>query len=130
MPIWLIRFLPHIAIAAILLFGVWKIDSNGFRRAQREAERRELTQAVLIARAEKRLSKQMAAEMGEVDRQLTAKLGRIAKAERSVLPSIQKEIRNDPRYTAPACALSDGMLRALNAARAAGNDPPAAGERP
>ena len=109
MPALILRFLPHIAIAALLLFGVWKIDQAGYRRAVAQIERQNAAQA-------RKIEVLLAGEIAGLDRRIAGRLAAIEDAARTRSIIIEREIANDPRYTDPGCALTAGVRDAVNAA--------------
>lgn len=115
-------FLPHIAFAALLLFGIWKIDQNGYSRAGRDAERIELREKQREAELVRRIETMLTRKLGEIDRNTGERIAAIDSLERTIIqPAIVKEIARDPRYSDPAAGISRGMLDAINTARAASN---------
>lgn len=113
-----LRLLPHIAIAALLLFGIWKIDQAGYRRAVAQIEAQNRAQ-------QKRIEALLAGEMADLDRHIAGRLEAIEAAARARSIVIEKEIAHDPRYRDPGCALTPGVRDAVNAALR--GDPAAAG---
>jgi hypothetical protein len=108
-PALILRFLPHIAIAGLLLFGVWKIDQAGYRRAVAQIERQNRAQQAKIEAL-------LAGEIAGLDRRISGRLAAIEAAARARSIIIEKEVANDPRYTDPRCALTPGVRDAVNAA--------------
>jgi hypothetical protein len=117
-PALILRFLPHVAIASLLLFGVWKIDQAGYRRAVAQIERQNAAQA-------RKIEALLVGEMAGLDRRMAGRLDAIEAAARARTVVIEKEIANDPRYNDPRCALTPGVRDAVNAALR--GDPAAAG---
>jgi hypothetical protein len=109
MPALILRFLPHIAIAGLLLFGVWKIDQAGYRRAVAQIERQNAAQA-------RKIEALLAGEIAGLDRRMAGRLDAIEAAARTRSIIIEREVANDPRYTDPRCALTPGVRDAVNAA--------------
>ena len=109
MPALILRFLPHIAIAGLLLFGVWKIDRAGYNRAVRQIEAQNAAQ-------QKRIETLLAGQMTELDGRMARRLDSIESAARARSIVIEKEVANDPRYRDPRCALTPGVRDAVNAA--------------
>ena len=97
------------AIAGLLLFGVWKIDQAGYRRAVVQIERQNRAQQAKI-------EKLLAGEIAALDRRMAGRLDAIEAAARSRSILIEKEVANDPRYRDPRCALTPGVRDAVNAA--------------
>lgn len=126
MPAWLLRFLPHIGLALALGFAVWWIYSSGQAAERKENQRRELTQAILIAKAERRLSQQISDGLAALDSNTSTRLNAIDVTERTVvMPTIQREIVREKRLSDPAAGLTPSLLDALNQARNASADHPA-----
>jgi hypothetical protein len=115
-------FPPQLAIAAaisgLLLFGVWKIDQAGYRRAVAQIERQNAVQA-------RKIEALLVGEMAGLDRRMIGRLAAIEADARARSVVIEKEIANDPRYRDPRCALTSGVRDAVNAALR--GDPAAAG---
>jgi hypothetical protein len=125
MPVWLLRFLPHIGIALALGFAIWWIYDSGADAAEAKAERRELTQAILIARMEKRLSSQITEGLANIDSNAAARLSSIDVTEKTVvMPTIQREIVREKRLSDPSAGLTPSLLDAINKARNASADNP------
>lgn len=118
LPAWVVRFLPHLAIAALLLFAIYRIDQAGYRRAAQDAELRERRQAEQVAAEVRAMEGRLAADMRARDARLTASLTAIAEHQRRAAAAIEQEIARDPLASNPAARVSDGSLRALNDARA------------
>jgi hypothetical protein len=106
-------FPPHVAtaagIAGLLLFGVWKIDQAGYRRAVAQIERQNAAQA-------RKIEVLLAGEIAGLDRRMAERLDAIDAAARTRSIVIEKEVANDPRYRDPRCALTPGVRDAVNAA--------------
>jgi hypothetical protein len=109
----ILRLLPQLAIAGLLLFGVWKIDRAGYRRAAAQIEAQNRAQ-------QQRIEKLLAGQMSELDGRMTKRLESLESAARARSIIIEKEVANDPRYRDPGCALTPGVLDAVNAARRGG----------
>jgi hypothetical protein len=118
----ILRFLPHLAVAAsaaaLLLAAMWRIDRAGYDRAVAaiEAENRAQRQ---------RIEQLLAGQMAKEDRRFAEVLDAVHRAERARAIVIEKEIANDPRYADPRCFVGDRVRDALNAALR--GDPAAAG---
>jgi hypothetical protein len=103
------QFAIAAAIAGLLLFGVWKIDQAGYRRAVAQIERQNAAQG-------RKIEALLVGEMATLDRRVAGRLTAIEAAARARSVVIEKEIANDPRYTDPRCALTPGVRDAINAA--------------
>ncbi len=129
MPAALLRFLPHIGIALALGLAVWWIDHAGYGRAMADRDRRDaamLTQVrAELRQSERRLMDKMAAN----DALFTHLIEGIDQIDRSTQSTIAREIARDPRLSDPRLGLSDGMLDAVNRARASGACAPGAAGR-
>jgi hypothetical protein len=103
------RAWPYLACVALVLAGVAYIDHRGYERAQADEAKREAAFAKVVADA-----------VADIDRKTAERIASIDTTQRTVVqPIIAKEIAGDPRYSDPACSLTDGMRDAINRARAA-----------
>lgn len=110
----------HIAIAAGLAFAVWKIDQNGYERAERHAAEREARIVEEVRQMEKRIAEQIS----EIDSDLAAQTSTIDATERTIIvPTLTKEIARDPRFSDPAAGITDSVRNELNRARALSASP-------
>jgi hypothetical protein len=124
----LARWWPQLALAALIVGGGWYLDHRGYRRAEAAhalADARAAAQTAALRRA---MEQALADRLAAIDRNLADRIAGIEATQRTVVqPVIEREIRNDPRYTDPRCAVSDSVRDALDSARA-GQPPAAAGE--
>jgi len=117
-PLWLIRILPHIAVAFAVIGAVWWIDHKGYQRAKADM-------AVAQAKARSDLQTdirasegRIASKIGDIDTTLATKIDGIETTNTTIIrPTIEREIASDPRYVSASCAVSDSILRGLNAIR-------------
>lgn len=118
----------HIAIA-LAIVGVLAWDNHeGYARAEDHFKAQEAARDAEEARLSARIHSEIADGLATIDRNTADRLAAIDHTDRTVVqPVLEREIANDPRYNAPACTVSEGVLGALNAARAASGDPAAAG---
>lgn len=109
MPVWLIRYLPHIGIALALLAAILFIDHRGYKRAQADEAAREARITAVITKA-----------VEDIDAKTAGRIAAIDKTQRTIVqPILTREILSDPRFSDPAAGISPDMLRAINRARAA-----------
>lgn len=138
MPIGLLKILPYAGFVIALGLAVWYIDHRGYQRAQEEAERDRLEESLTRAEAEQLLDKQIKQweekldeRLAESDARLAKRIGQIDTVNQTIIqPTLEREIRNEPRFTDPASGLTDGMFRVLNQARALSGSPCASGADP
>ena len=108
-PAFLLRFLPHIAIALAVIGAVWFLDRQGYQRATRD---RAASDAALVAK--------ITAKLGEIDVRNAARLASIDTTERTIVqPILRTEIAREARYNDSRCAITPGVRDALNTAVAA-----------
>jgi hypothetical protein len=117
MPMWLLRFMPHIGIAIAILGVVWWLDHAGYQRAMADRDARDakiLDQVRSdLRQSEQRLAIAIDGIAGTYDAQRAA----LARAGATLQPIILKEAANDPRLSDPAAGLTPGLLDAINRAR-------------
>lgn len=122
--------LPHIAIAAAILFAIWRIDQNGYNRAKDQAEKAELERKNMELRLNAKIETAIGEGLDQIETTARTAISEIDVTERTVvMPTITKEIRSDPRYTDPAAGISDGLLDSLNRARGASHPKARAGNQ-
>lgn len=122
----------HLLIGALILFGIWKIDQNGYSRAKRQAEAAEQKRVEMERRLNEKISAAARDAVAAIDRNTVDRLGSIDVTERTIVqPTIVKEIQRETRLSDPAAGLTPGLLRAVNEARrASAGDPGTAGQHP
>ena len=103
-----------------ILGGVWFIYDKGADAAEAKAEARQakadIAHAKAVTDALDRLQTDLDAKLGNGFASVNSRIGEIDATERTIIrPTLIKEIQNDPRLT--DFALSDGVRRAINAAR-------------
>jgi len=117
-----------LAAVATLLFigtilgGVWFIYDKGADAAEAKAEARQakadIAHAKAVNEALDRLQTDLDAKLGKGFATVNSRLGQIDVTERTIIrPTLIKEIQNDAQLSDPNFALSDGVRRAINAAR-------------
>lgn len=118
---FLLRNWLQIAIGAAVIFAVYKIDQNGYERAERAAQKREQAIQEQVANMEKRLIEQI----GALDAALAGQVSQIDVTERTiVIPTITKEVASDPRFSDPTLGITRGMLDSINGARSLSSGAP------
>jgi hypothetical protein len=119
MPALALRCLPHLAIALALLGAIWWLDHQGYERARREAEARDLKLRtelqVDLRQVEQALSGQLAAIDAVTARTSTG----IAQTRTILQPTLMKELTREARYADPDAGISDGLRAAIDRARGA-----------
>lgn len=127
---FLARYWMQIGILAALAFGVWYIDHRGYERAEAYYKKEEAAAQARAVALARQLEQAMTTKLNELDTRTAERLSAIDIEERTVvMPTITREIRNDPRLSDPARGVSDGVRNALNSARSASARPPTPGER-
>ncbi len=107
---------------ATILGGVWFIYSKGEDAAEAKSEARQakadIAHAKAVNEALNKLQTDLDAKLGAGFTSVNTRLGQIDVTERTIIrPTLIKEIQNDPRLSDPDFVLSDGVRRAINAAR-------------
>lgn len=120
----MIRLWAYAAAVAIVLAVIFWVDHRGYERARRDAQVEQLTTEILARRRTARLEQAMTDAIARIDGNLSDRLTQIRVIRETLQPIIQRETISDPRYRDPACAVTGGVLDALNRARAA-TDPAA-----
>jgi hypothetical protein len=119
MPALALRLLPHLAMALALLGAIWWLDHQGYERARREAEARDLKLRtelqVDLRQVEQALSGQLAAIDAVTARTSTG----IAQTRTILQPTLMKELTRETRYADPDAGISDGLRAAIDRARGA-----------
>lgn len=110
-------FIPHIAIAALLLGCVAWIDHRGYKRAEADAEARWKEQIAIAAAETRRIEGAIGGATQIIDRNTAARVNQIRVNRQTIVQNITKEVINDPRYSDPDNALSDGVWKNINRAR-------------
>lgn len=120
MPVWLLRFLPHIGIALALGLAVWWINDAGYDRAMADRDARD-AKMLLQFRTELRESEQrLATSIAEIGADYAAGKAARDMAFANLQTQIAKEIAREKRLSDPAAGLTPGLLDAVNRARATG----------
>ena len=114
----LLLFLPYIAGVGLILGAIWYLDHKGYQRAQKDAEFERMVTAIMIDRFVGDLEKDLRETISGIDRNLAAKIDNIDLVQRTIIqPTIEKEIRNDPRFSDNSLGITDIMRDAINRAR-------------
>lgn len=120
----MIRLWPYVVAVATVLAVIFWVDHRGYERARRDAQVDQLTAEILARRRTAKLEQAMTDAIAKIDGSLADRLTQIRVIRETLQPIIQRETISDPRYRDPACAITGGVLDALNRARAA-TDPAA-----
>ena len=111
-----------IVLGLLVLGAIWKIDQNGYNRAKDLAEKAELERQASERRINAKIEAKAAEIVAGIDAQVSDRLGEIDVQERTiVMPTIQREIRSDPRFSNPDAGITVGMFDAINSALSASN---------
>jgi hypothetical protein len=120
----------QLGILAALVLGVWYIDHRGYQRAKHHYEEAEAKAQQRADELARRIEKTLTDKLAEMDQRTAQRISAIDVEERTVvMPTITREIRNDPRLSDPSSSISDGLLGALNQARRRSSDSSAPRER-
>src|SRR5690606_34270669 len=84
----------------------------------KDAKFERMATAMLIDRYVSGLEERLRDTIASIDRNLAAKIDDMELVQRTIIqPTIEKEIRNDPRFSDNSLGLADGMRDAINRAR-------------
>lgn len=124
------RIWPHLLAVAALLFAIWYLDHQGYERARKDAAA-DAAKARAEWQADLRDSEhRMAGVINFNGHQLAGQIDKVRSYHSTVIqPTIEREIRNDPLLARGDARLSDGLWRALNAARSGSTCSAQPGER-
>ncbi|MEW4468990.1 hypothetical protein AB1K62_14280 [Parasphingorhabdus sp. JC815] len=118
MPALLLRFLPYISAVGLVLGAIWYMDHKGYQRAQKDAKFERMVTAIMIERYVSGLETDLRETISDLDRSLAAEIDDIEMVQRTIIqPTIEKEIRNDPRFSDNSLGITDIMRGAINRAR-------------
>jgi hypothetical protein len=131
MPLWVIKYAPYGILAVLLVVGLWFVDHNGYKRAQTQDQLQTERDNNLRLQVKNWMQQQvsifereMQIKVNESDQKLAERIDAINVEERTIVqPTIQREIRNDPRLSDPSLGLSDSLWGALNVSRERGSHP-------
>jgi hypothetical protein len=131
MPLWVIKYAPYGILAVLLVVGLWFVDHNGYKRAQTQDQLQTERDNNLRLQVKNWMQQQvsifereMQIKVNESDQKLAERIDAINVEERTIVqPTIQREIRNDPRLSDPNLGLSDSLWGALNVSRERGSHP-------
>ncbi len=113
MPLWLLKFLPHIGIALLLGFGVWYLDHQGYQRAKRDAETRDLKLRSALQDDLRKVEQGLTTMLGKIDADQATRREAITKLQTIIQPTITREITREVRLSDPALGITD-VLRTVN----------------
>ncbi len=112
-------FGPHIAIALALGGAIWYLDHQGYQRATRDAEARDLKLRTDLQADLRGVEQALSQKLAAIDADTASARAGIATARTIIQPTIVKELTRETRYSDPAAGLSDGLRAAVDRARAA-----------
>lgn len=131
LPAWATKELlwkigPPIMLALAIGAAVLYIDHRGYKRAEGQAklsraleQNTRLKLKVLVDGMKDELEQDLQDVVSKTDSNMGKRIGDLRIREKiEILPLLQKEIDNDPRFRDPSLGITDGMLRAINTARA------------
>lgn len=117
-------FLPFVVVA-MFLGGVYLyIDRQGYQRAKADAEQRQLVDAIVAEKKRRATERNIVEAIGKIDGSVAEKIAAIRLIRQTI--NIDKDLRDDPRYSSASCSLSASVLSAVNRARLASANPSAA----
>lgn len=117
MPAIILRLLPYIAGVGLILAAIWYLDHRGYQRAQKDAEFERMATAIMIGKYVGKLEAEIRETISGIDRNLAARIDNIDLVQRTIIqPTIEREIRNDPRFSDNSLGITDVMRRAINRA--------------
>lgn len=111
--------LPHLGIALALAGAVLWIDHNGYSRAERKAEQRQLVDAIVAERKTRRIEQALGEAVAAIDGKVATRVDAIRVLRETIIQPMQKEISIETRYRDDACSLTPGVLRGIQQARGA-----------
>lgn len=123
-----------IAGAGVLLFALmgWTLHrakADGIAQGRAEIQRQWSAEKAGRANARAELSAALTQAFHGLDGTLQATVGKITADGRTIRVQVEQELKNDPRYTAAECSLSDRLRDEINAARGLSRPPGAADVR-
>jgi hypothetical protein len=119
-PALLARSLPYAAGVLVILSALWWLDHRAYQRALSD---RDAQDAALLIHLQTELRQSEVRLLGRIDQlagvyQLQREaIGRVGA---TFQPIIEKETAHAPHLADPAAGLTDGLLAAINRARATG----------
>jgi len=107
-PAWLLRFLPHIAVALAVIGALLFVDHRGYARAQDDQKK-----------LEQRITAKISDAVDAIDKKTATRIADIDTTQRTIVqPVLTREIIANPRLSDPALGITPAMRDAINAARA------------
>jgi hypothetical protein len=119
MPALALRFLPHLAMALALLGAIWWLDHQGYERARREAEARDLKLRTELQADLRQVEQALSRQFAAIDAATARTHAGIAQTRTVLQPTLVKELTRETRYADPDAGISDGLRAAIDRARAA-----------
>jgi hypothetical protein len=119
--------LPHVMIGLAPLAAMWWLDHQGYQRAKRDAEYRQVVDAISAERKTRRIEHALGDAVAGLATRVGSRIDAIDAEKLSTLQSMLKDFRDDPRYSDPACFVTDGVWGALDTAVTATDPARAAG---
>ncbi len=114
----------YLLIGAAILGAIWKIDRNGYRRAEAAAAAKAAADFKRDVAMIQAITRRLNQALADTDRALADKLAIIDKDKSHAQPIIQRELVRDPGLASAKC-LTPGLLDAINVARGGGDGKPA-----
>lgn len=122
------KYWLQLVIAAAILAVLGYVHHQGYKQAEAHFAAQQAKADEVERRITSAIEKDLREGLAGIDRSNADRLAAIDRTDRTIVqPILEREIAHDPRYTNPACSVSDGVLGALNAARAASGAAGAAG---
>jgi len=121
MPIvpWYIRIMPYLGALSAVLGAVWFIHHDGYRKAEIAAEARNAALEKAVRADLRQTEARLAGTLHAIDQRRADQIAALDTLhETRILPTIQKELTREVRFTDPGAGLSDGLRASLNAALA------------
>lgn len=112
---------PAFAAVAIIGGGMWYLDHRGYQRATADANARETREKLAAIEQTRKVEKALGEFQTKIDGNLGTRLDALQVLRQTIIQPMQKEIIREARYSSPDCALTDGVFRRINEARAAGS---------
>jgi hypothetical protein len=119
MPVFLKPFLPHIGVVLALLGAIWWLDHQGYERATRDAEARDMKLRTALQADLRGVEQALSQKLAAIDADTASARAGIAAARTIIQPTIVKELTRETRYSDPAAGLSGGLRAAVDRTRAA-----------
>jgi hypothetical protein len=116
MPALALRFLP---MALALLGAIWWLDHQGYERARRETEARDLKLRTELQANLRQVEQALSGQLAAFDAATARTHAGIARTRTILQPTLMKELTRETRYADPDAGISDGLRAAIDRARGA-----------